>query len=492
VGRQDPRELCSRRRRPTVVDRLRRAAALAAGVALTATIAACGSDGGDEPGGVGAAPTTSSSASTVPPAPAPSTSPSPAALQWCNDVPPLTTDTVGTLPGSANVDDIFAGVVRTYANEHRDTFAGMWTDRDAGGTLLVAFTDDPAAHRAELATRRPQPTDAVGVDPRPPIVDDRPIGEWEQTFDVVQARFTEADLEAAQQVVNELFDDPAAGVHGSGIPTSLNRVSVHLLEPTEENAAALASRLPTDRVCIDGEPLPPDRQIFEPGDPLDVIVVRGAEGNIPPDTVVTCASHAFAIAALERAQPLADLGDADLVAEVDAFLAGPEGRFWPQDGWHVLTATAERMEMISADADGAAFLTFEATRAGWAMEGASGYGECRLKTALPAGLGDVGWQLDRRFARPTGDATEVHLRVTERGCASGQPMGDRLLGPQVVETETAVLIAFAAIAPLGDQACPGNPSTPVTVPLPSPLDDRQLRDGRVVAINVGDHLPGDD
>ena len=143
-------------------------------------------------------------------------------------------------------------MVRTYADEHRDTFAGIWIDRDAGGTLVVAFTDVAEAHRAELATRRPTPTDVVSVDPRPPIVDDRPIGEWDQTFDVVQATSTEAELHAAQKQVNKLFDDPAAGLESTGMRPSLNRVVLSLTEPTREQVAALATRVPTDRVCVDG------------------------------------------------------------------------------------------------------------------------------------------------------------------------------------------------------------------------------------------------
>ncbi|MDQ3275741.1 MAG: hypothetical protein M3Q39_12130 [Actinomycetota bacterium] len=41
-------------------------------------------------------------------------------LQWCKDVAPLATDVIGDLLGSSNPDDVFRGVVHTYANEHRD------------------------------------------------------------------------------------------------------------------------------------------------------------------------------------------------------------------------------------------------------------------------------------------------------------------------------------------------------------------------------------
>jgi hypothetical protein len=386
------------------------------------------------------------------------------------------------------VDSIFTGVIRTYANEHPDTFAGAWTDRDAGGTYIVAFTDDSEPHRQALARRRPQPTDDVGVDPRPPIADDRPIGEWEQTFDVVQVQFTEAQLEAAQEQVNVLFDEPDVGLSSTGRPTSLNRVSIELLEPTIENVAALTDRVPVDRVCVNGEPLDPDREIYEPGDELHVIVVPDEQGRIPADTNVTCGFREFPLSALAAAEPIEARNDPGLIDEVEAFLSGPEGEFWPQHGWHVLTSTNAEATLISADAGGEAFISFESTRAGWSMTSASGYGKCKLQTALPDALGDVGWKLDKRFEPPGPESTEIHVRVQERGCAGGQAIGDRLLGPERVETGDAVLLTFAAITQPGAHTCPGNPSTAVTVALPSPLGDRQIRDGRNVAVDISDHL----
>lgn len=56
-------------------------------------------------------------------------------------------------------------------------------------------------------------------------------------------------------------------------------------------------------------------------------------------------------------------------------------------------------------------------------------------------------------------------------------MGDQLLGHDVVETNDAVRITFAVVSLTGDQACPGNPSMPVTVVLGGPLGDQELREG---------------
>jgi hypothetical protein len=456
--------------------------------------AAPGATGRDDPGSPQTAAGPLESTKTNPSAPPTvtastgSTVDAPSRLPWCDDIAPLAGDVLGNLPGSENVDFVFEGVVHTYANEHRDTFAGMWIDRDAGGTLVVAFTDDPEPHRAELAGRRPTPTDDVGADPRPPIVDDRPIGEWDQTFDVVQATFTEAELLAAQEKVNELFDEPAVGLESTGMRPDINRVSLSLLEPTRERVAALATRVRTDRVCVNGEPLPPDRETFEPGDELDVIVIPGPDGTYPSDPVVTCGHHEFPLSALDTAAPVADSDDSHLLADLGAFLSGPEGQFWPQDGWYILTENDKQIELVSADPAGAAFLTFEATRVGWSLASASGAGKCWPRSVLPDGLGEVRWRLDPAFNRPTPDSTEIHVRVTEQACVGGQAMGDRLLGPQIIQTDSEVLIAFAAIQAPGAHTCPSNPSTALKVTLPAPLGERHVRDGLVVPIDISDRL----
>ena len=48
-------------------------------------------------------------------------------------------------------------------------------------------------------------------------------------------------------------------------------------------------------------------------------------------------------------------------------------------------------------------------------------------------------------------------------------MGDALKGPQVIETDVAVLVAFAVIPVAGVATCLGNRSTSVTIELSDPL-----------------------
>jgi hypothetical protein len=151
--------------------------------------------------------------------------PSAGNLPLCEDVPPAATDVIGSNLGGQDVDPAFLDVVNAYVAEHVDTFGGMWLDRDAGGTFVVAFTGDPEAHRSELAGRRPRAVDDAGV------VDDRPLGEWGQPFDVVQVKNTETGLLATLNEVSDLLEDHRDKYVGAGVDAMRNRVRIDLIEP---------------------------------------------------------------------------------------------------------------------------------------------------------------------------------------------------------------------------------------------------------------------
>ena len=183
---------------------------------------------------------------------------------------------------------------------------------------------------------------------------------------------------------------------------------------------------------------------------------------------MSCGAEPFPASALDDPIPLVDSDLPGVRRALEKFLATDEGQYWPQDGWMVLTSDRDVL-LVHADAAEVSFIRFTLTGSGWRSDTASSKTTCTLRSVMPEGLGQVDWRLDRAFPRPGADSTEIHLRVTERECASGQPMGDRLLGPQIVETGQAVLVAFAAITQYDGQDCQENPSTPVTVTLPSPL-----------------------
>jgi hypothetical protein len=65
----------------------------------------------------------------------------------------------------------------------------------------------------------------------------------------------------------------------------------------------------------------------------------------------------------------------------------------------------------------------------------------------------------------------------ERACASGRPADGRIVGPDVVGVNDLVLVTFAVRSLEGDQNCPSNPASRVTVDLGEPLGNRTLLDG---------------
>jgi hypothetical protein len=67
-------------------------------------------------------------------------------------------------------------------------------------------------------------------------------------------------------------------------------------------------------------------------------------------------------------------------------------------------------------------------------------------------------------------------------------MGDRLLGPEVIVTDTDVLIAFASHGLEGLQTCQGSPETAVTIELSGPIGPRGVISGLALDSSLEDLL----
>lgn len=407
-------------------------------------------------------------------------------LARCSDIPPISTDVLSD-HAQGDIDPVFQGVLLTYAAEHSDTFGGLWLDRDAFGTVVLAFTDDSATHRAALAQRRPSPDDVHAVEPPPEITDDRPLGEWGVAFDVVQVAYTEAELvDAIGPVIEAAQTATRASVSG-GSDVVRNRVNIDVPTPvSSDDLVAIAEAVSDldgvslDMVCWSGQLVDEAPEPIQPGTPLDAIGLPRDDGTYQPDTPVTCAGLQFEFGDLESVTPAADV-ELGLRSVLDDWLANPGGENWPPEGWVLLHADEERASFIQASDDGVWYIGAEMGANGWIWASAGGAERCDVRLMPPPGVGEVEWVLDPDAPVPDASSTEIRVLATERGCATGHEMGDRLLGPQVVETDDAVLIAFGVITKPGDQECPGNPSTPVVVELAAPLGDREIRDGMLIA-----------
>ena len=346
--------------------------------------------------------------------------------------------------------------------------------------VVVAFTDDPDEHRAALLERRPSPDDVAAVDPPPAITDDRSLGERDDVVvDVVPAAHTLAELESVGPRVDELI---GAGlpVVGFGVQESLNRLAVDLVDPTDDDLTRLAAAVPPGTVCVAVERTRPP-----PSDPLDAVPVAGS------DPLVTCGGSGspFRYSAFADPTPVGEV-DSPAVDALVAFVSsdpaeGPRGT----DGWGLLVADPEAATFIRRDGEVVELIAFEAIGDQWRFAGSSA-GECALRIVLPEGLAAADVALDPN-SPPNPNDTEVHLLVTELGCAGGQPMGDLLRPPQVVERDDAVLVAVATAERTGAQTCPSNPAEQVTVSLSAPLGDRPVLDGlRYPAVALEQGLDG--
>ncbi len=109
----------------------------------------------------------------------------------------------------------------------------------------------------------------------------------------------------------------------------------------------------------------------------------------------------------------------------------------------------------------------------WAVRSAT---ECRPSAVVDGVVGEATWTWDPAVAAPDPATTTFTALVHEYACASGQPVGERLHGPEIVVLPDRVLVGFAVEPLSGGQDCEGVDPTPVTVTLPEPLGDRALVD----------------
>ncbi|MEN8238319.1 MAG: hypothetical protein ABFR53_03845 [Actinomycetota bacterium] len=226
---------------------------------------------------------------------------------------------------------------------------------------------------------------------------------------------------------------------------------------------------------------------------IRVIVAADAAGELPDDTLIGCRSgSSFPASALIDVPLLSDSGLPEVEEAITPFLESAEGDFWPQDGWRVLDRTDDRVLLVHSDTTrtepSISFMETERDGDEWRWAGSSMGGPCPLEVKVTGGLNAVDWRLEPSAEPLTPSSSVIHVLVTERACASGQAMGDRLRGPEVIVTDTDVLIAFAAESQQGGQNCQGNPETAVTIELSGPIGARAVTDGLALDTALEDLL----
>lgn len=87
--------------------------------------------------------------------------------------------------------------------------------------------------------------------------------------------------------------------------------------------------------------------------------------------------------------------------------------------------------------------------------------------------------LDPDYPAPKTGDTAIHLRVSERACASGKPAGDRIEVAELDRSGDELRIALGIQPQDGAFTCPGNPREPFTLELDEPLGDEKVLDSAV-------------
>ena len=387
-------------------------------------------------------------------------------LTNCEDVPELRSQLEGKLGARQNPDHIVRGVLLTYAMEHPGTFGGRWIDRDSGGVLVMGFTDDPEPHLAAILARGPTPDDYPAVDPPPPISDDRPLGERDDVvIDVVRVRFSEAEVEAMRDrmwrsISRQEWRD--FGLDGTGYDIKRQRVTLYLVNPPDGALAEIAARVPDpSAICVGvtRTPQPPEG-------PLEVIPDLAVE-----DPLVSCPGTPPVRYSQMINPPSIDEVEHPAVDVLRHELNNPGGEPLPRGRWVVISIDDDRATFAALSEYSFGVASVERRGDRWIFAGEASGRPCEPTIPLPAGLSRVEVRLDVNSI-PDPSNTTVDVLVTEQGCANGREMGDALRGPQVIETDSAVVVAFAVVPIAGMATCPGNPPSAVTVELLEPLGER--------------------
>jgi hypothetical protein len=218
-----------------------------------------------------------------------------------------------------------------------------------------------------------------------------------------------------------------------------------------------------------------------PGPTDEPVVSMAADAIDPASVLYSCDRvHTFPPALLDAPATAESDAHPSAVALRDVLANDPMADFLPKSGYWLAFRDGLQAQFIArrpVDGDDPfANVDLQNGPDGWTL---AGWGGCTLQATLP-GLSIASWRLDPTVPAPGPGATTFSALVTERACASGQPMGPRLLPPSISYGSDAILVIFAA-RPLeaGMATCPSNAATAVGVELHEPLGDRRLLDASV-------------
>ncbi|MBI3747448.1 MAG: hypothetical protein HY262_01160 [Chloroflexi bacterium] len=202
----------------------------------------------------------------------------------------------------------------------------------------------------------------------------------------------------------------------------------------------------------------------------------------PGDLAYTCGRFPFSPALMTAPQGHDELLDNPAAAALRAHVSasGPDIDFLPDSGWTMTGMDATGAEFVTVGGDlGMKSVSVSNGASGWKVDG---WGDCRPQLVLPDGIGIATWTWGGPGS-PGPTTQTFDALVTELNCAGGRSADGRILGPQIVASDAAVLVIFTVRALGGTQACPSNPATRVRVDLGVALGNRTLFDGGLLPLH---------
>jgi hypothetical protein len=175
-------------------------------------------------------------------------------------------------------------------------------------------------------------------------------------------------------------------------------------------------------------------------------------------------------------EPGAEQVDDPAATAFREFLAGPDGTDLPSGDWREFSRAKELVMYGQDDPSGEEGLYLVARAAfesgAWTVSGSA---QCRPRIWWSDTYHlAADWKLSKKVPAT---ATSFRALVTEVACASGKNASGRMAKPRIVYDETSVTITIGVKPLEGDQDCPANPATPLTIKLTEPLGDRTLFNG---------------
>jgi hypothetical protein len=205
----------------------------------------------------------------------------------------------------------------------------------------------------------------------------------------------------------------------------------------------------------------PTRQV--PADPL-----------APPE-YVACEYQPFSPTVFSRPAN-AENGSSALAAGLRRAISNPHIEPVPKTGWRLLYLKGDEALFGNGEPPHIIDVAIRRTGDRWQYSGSGG---CTVRPWRSAARTAV-WTLHPDAPPLTAETREIDVLVKDPACSSGEPIGDRLLPPQVTSTAHVVVVTFfVEPLPRGFYTCQGVPPTRTTLSLDMPLGDRDLLDGSV-------------